>query len=728
MGVEAEQLVVEVAAKIDKLEAGMKNARKVANDNMTSVEQRVRQLEKSLDSSTKRTASTIQKNMSGAFEGWRVQQLQLQLNDVFTQLSSGAKVSQVIAQQGAQISQAFGNVGVGGALRMTGAALTNMLSPLNIAMVAFGLLSTAAVEYFSKAGTDTKTLNELLEEHAKFVSNLKNAYGDAVSGIEAYSAKSGPMFALQARVQLVQLQDALAKVKNEFADLTAPKMTGGWLATNELRQTLASMFPGMDEAQARIEALVTSFNQGGIGAREFQSGLNSLAAGMSDLSAAQVRYLSDLAEMAQKEADAAGASDELRNIISQLEGASVAVADALNSGAGAAANFGANAAAATKAAAGLASAIAQINSIGAPPLTDSQRAAQVAAQGIPNVRSFSDAMALANAWLGAAQREAMSKVPIPLPSPLRDLTDPWEGPNASKGGGGRSHAATEAERERKAVEGVLQALDDERAGLAQNDVQRRISTELRRAGKGATDAEKTAIADKVTAIEAERDALERANRAKEEFQNMAGDALKTFISDLRQGKSFAEALADVFDRIADKLINIAVDKLIENAFGGASGGGSQGGGFSFFSWLGKLFGFAEGGFVSGPGSATSDSIPARLSNGEFVVNAAQTKRWLPVLQAINKGEAPALNVPKFANGGLVGSGSVPSLSASSVGAPAITINSPVTVNASGGTHEQNADLAKQVSKSVEANIRQLVTSEMMKQMRPGGLLRQGLNR
>lgn len=726
MSVEAEQLVVEVAAKIDKLEAGMKGARRVANDNLTAVEQRVRQLEKSLDTSTKRAASTIQKNMSGAFEGWRVQQLQLQLNDVFTQLSSGAKVSQVIAQQGAQISQAFGNVGVGGALRMTGAALMNMLSPLNIAMVAFGLLSTAAVEYFSKAGTDTKTLNELLEEHAKFVSNLKNAYGDAVSGIEAYTAKSGPMFALQARVQLVQLQDALAKVKDEFAELTTPKMTGGWLVTNELRQTLASMFPGMDEAQARIEALVTSFNQGGIGAREFQSGLNSLAAGMSDLSTAQVRYLSDLAEMAQKEADAAGASDELRNIISQLEGASVAVADALNLGAGAAANFGANAAAATKAAAGLASAIAQINSIGAPPLTDSQRAAQAVAQGVPNVRSFSDAMALANAWLGAAQREAMSKVPIPQPSPLRDLTDPWEGPKAS--GGGRSHAATEAERERKAVEGVLQALDDERAGLSQNDVQRRISNELRRAGKGATDAEKSAIADKVTAIEAERDALERANRAKEEFQNMAGDALKTFISDLRQGKSFAEALADVFDRIADKLINIAVDKLIENAFGGASGGGGQGGGFSLFSWLGKLFGFADGGYVSGPGSATSDSIPARLSNGEFVVNAAQTRRWLPVLQAINKGEAPALNVPKFANGGLVGSGSVPSLSASSVGTQAITINSPVTVNANGGTPEQNADLAKQVSKSVEANIRQVVASEMMKQMRPGGLLRQGSSR
>ncbi len=49
----------------------------------------------------------------------------------------------------------------------------------------------------------------------------------------------------------------------------------------------------------------------------------------------------------------------------------------------------------------------------------------------------------------------------------------------------------------------------------------------------------------------------------------------------------------------------------------------------------NALGFAQGGFVSGPGSGTSDSIPARLSNGEFVVNAASTAQNLPLLEAIN---------------------------------------------------------------------------------------------
>ena len=45
--------------------------------------------------------------------------------------------------------------------------------------------------------------------------------------------------------------------------------------------------------------------------------------------------------------------------------------------------------------------------------------------------------------------------------------------------------------------------------------------------------------------------------------------------------------------------------------------------------------FATGGLVSGPGTGTSDSINAKLSNGEYVVNAASTSQFLPLLQALN---------------------------------------------------------------------------------------------
>ncbi|MFQ1055266.1 phage tail length tape measure family protein [Gilliamella apicola] len=64
---------------------------------------------------------------------------------------------------------------------------------------------------------------------------------------------------------------------------------------------------------------------------------------------------------------------------------------------------------------------------------------------------------------------------------------------------------------------------------------------------------------------------------------------------------------------------------------------------------------ATGGYISGPGSSTSDSIPARLSNGEFVVNAASVKKYgVDYLHAINTGRAH-----HYASGGLVSNVSSP---------------------------------------------------------------------
>jgi hypothetical protein len=65
---------------------------------------------------------------------------------------------------------------------------------------------------------------------------------------------------------------------------------------------------------------------------------------------------------------------------------------------------------------------------------------------------------------------------------------------------------------------------------------------------------------------------------------------------------------------------------------------------------------ALGGMINGPGSETSDSIPAMLSNGEFVVNAKATQKFLPLLEAINSGD-----VPGFKMGGRVGESVDPSV-------------------------------------------------------------------
>lgn len=59
-----------------------------------------------------------------------------------------------------------------------------------------------------------------------------------------------------------------------------------------------------------------------------------------------------------------------------------------------------------------------------------------------------------------------------------------------------------------------------------------------------------------------------------------------------------------------------------------------------------VIGYAGGGKVSGKGTSTSDSIPARLSNGEYVVRASAVKQYGP-------GFLDSINLQKFNTGGMV---------------------------------------------------------------------------
>ncbi len=119
------------------------------------------------------------------------------------------------------------------------------------------------------------------------------------------------------------------------------------------------------------------------------------------------------------------------------------------------------------------------------------------------------------------------------------------------------------------------------------------------------------------------------------------------------GDDFLSDITNSFDGLTDKMPG-TFDGLLSgftgmfSKLGDMVSGMFSGGGGGWLSSLGGLFA-ATGGMIVGPGTNTSDSIPVMVSNREFIVNAASTKKYLPLLHAINSN-----SLSKFAMGGVTG--------------------------------------------------------------------------
>lgn len=195
----------------------------------------------------------------------------------------------------------------------------------------------------------------------------------------------------------------------------------------------------------------------------------------------------------------------------------------------------------------------------------------------------------------------------------------------------------------------------------------------------------------------------------------------------------SDALAQALTRLAAQILEVRMVQAMNGA-GGAGGG--------FMGWLGKLLGvggggdpltaalrgiglYAEGGWT-GPGGKFEPA--GVVHKGEFVMSAAATRAiGVQNLEALHRAAKHG-----FAEGGAVGQAGRLAVSAArssaSKAAPAPAPNisitgGPITVNASGGTPEQNDDLARKIAYEHERSMRGLIQDELVRQMRPGGLVR-----
>jgi hypothetical protein len=199
------------------------------------------------------------------------------------------------------------------------------------------------------------------------------------------------------------------------------------------------------------------------------------------------------------------------------------------------------------------------------------------------------------------------------------------------------------------------ALERERLPLL-----RQIAQQLLAAAEATGDPEKIAQAREFSqAIEQMAVSSNRAAQQMAQFkaaveQSLTSNLQNFFTQGIENAESFGDAMRQLALSVVDSLrqiaaqmlANLAIQKLL-GAFGGFPG----------FAGGGEVKA-AVGGLIRGPGTGSSDSIPARLSDHEFVVRAAVVRQpgVLEFLNELNADGSLVLrrrSVRGFAEGGLV---------------------------------------------------------------------------
>ncbi|NVM42775.1 tape measure protein [Ochrobactrum intermedium] len=278
-----------------------------------------------------------------------------------------------------------------------------------------------------------------------------------------------------------------------------------------------------------------------------------------------------------------------------------------------------------------------------------------------------------------------------------------------------------AEQEKRRIamdleQAALAKLKDEAIKKGQKDLSNiKISAEQR----AQIDEVAEAYGREAAALQLVEDRQRRSEQAANDFYESFKSST---IGAITGANSLADALKNIGNRLAELFLNAGFDALFKPSSNGMSGGAFG----DFFNSIGSLIGLKDGGQIPGydsggrirgPGGPRDDKVLLWGSNGEFVMNAAATQKWLPVLEAMNNGKLPQLR-----NGGGVGF-SAPRISSASIPVPSIpsvaqlsgnssvdnsrtdnSVNSAPTINVNvdGGTG--NAEVAAMVREGVQRGI------------------------
>lgn len=533
-----------------------------------------------------------------------VANLGAQFNDIGVMLAAGQNPLQLAIQQGTQITQVFGNAGAAARVNMLKQAFLSVISPANLLTIGIIAGGAALAQWGMNAlsaGENTDDLAEKIEAVRDKISGLR----DEVRGLELGLSEE----------ELV-LVDAIAASRERVAGLQEEANAADVEAVLFVNQRLDAERENLSTLEQQLRELRDySDKQREIIAQKKAE--NTAREELADLRAkAQItRLITQYGEDSRRVTVARVQAERDAFLETKLtEGISadlvVQLMRAWDNAKG----------------------VASVDMAGNITL-----AADEAGRLMQNLFVASRIGLSADL---ADEDAAMSQNVIPTASDRagqRGAIDNFKkliAPKKKGGGGGRS-AASEAEREREAVDDLIQSLQQQLDIVRETDPVQKEMIRNRETLKAATDAEKQSVEQLIASRIAEEAAIERATENAEAFKDISWQALEGV---LFRSESASDAVANLADMLAQAAAQAAFlgTGPLANLFGTADSGGLLGIiGTALFP--GSAPGQADGGIQYGAGGPRDDLLPRWISPGEFIVNAEATSQNRALLEYINGG-------------------------------------------------------------------------------------------
>lgn len=545
MAVEVERLIAVLEAKMDKWDKELKKAAATGDAEFAKMEKRGAAFAANMNAATAKGAAGMQSFARAAgVAKLQTANLAAQFQDIAVQFQGGASPLTVALQQGTQIQAVLGPLGARGAVSALGAAFMSLLNPVSLATIGIIGLGGAALQYITSLVAGAEDSAEKLKEQAELIQKVADKWGEALPALRAYQ-------------QALNDQKDTAAIIEASNDAAIKQYEAIRATLNDLTTEFANAMLQMEQAGVPYDTL-----------KALQDAWNGL----------------------NEKVKNGTATTEEAKAVQQL------LAD----------TFDATGVPAVNAMTSAVGALAQVLAVANAKAVDLRSQAILLADQnkmLPKLNPFGAVYSFGGKILDEAQLQDAKA------SGSKSQTQIAAEKAAKKSGGGaakQSPYASETEQITKKITALkaeaeaLSGLNPLEADYAYQVEKAKIAADLlakaQESGlkitpelKATIDALAASYAASTLEVQNLKDAQQDVLKSAQEWNDFSKSLLSGFISDLKSGTSAADALANALDKIANKLIDMALNSLFDGSGIGA--------------FLSGLFGFAKGG-VFGGGAVT----------------------------------------------------------------------------------------------------------------------------